>query len=84
MSELSNHIMHEIMAYEKFNGKKPAYLILADKEIANQLFAESYRFTMSTEGIDFKNPELFMGAKILHRKIWSYGGSCKWLLAGDL
>ena len=80
---LINTIMHEIMAYEKFNGKKPAFLILADTELKDQFFSEAYQFVMTTDGADFKTPGYFMGVRIIHKKIHQYAGSCRWMLAGD-
>ena len=77
-------IMHEIMAYEKFNGKKPALLILVDHEIRDKFFSEMYQFTMKTDEADFKTPGSFLGVPFAFRKIHSYGGSCKWMLVGEL
>lgn len=85
MSEtpLTNIIMHEIMAYEKFNGKKPAFLILIDTELKDKFFSESYFAVMKHDVLDFKTPGYFMGVKMIHKKINCYGGSCRWMLASD-
>lgn len=76
-------IMHEIMAYEKFNGKKPALLILVDKEFKDQFFSECYEYIMRTDGLDFKTPGQFFGVPFYWKKIHCYGGSTKWMLVGD-
>lgn len=76
-------VMHEIMAYEKFKGYKPALLILIDEEFKKKFFNEIYEFTMKTDGADFKQPGKFMGVKTVWENVKVYGGSCDFVLTGE-
>lgn len=80
---LSQVIRHEIMYYEKTYGKKPQLLVIADPELREEFFSESFPFTMLTEGADFKQPGHFMGVKFIWKNIHQYGGSCRWMLVGE-
>ena len=75
-------VMHEIMAFEKRNGKKPKYLVLVEKDFRDKFFAETYEFTMKTENIDFKTPGEFYGVPFIWKDIVCYGGAAKWMLIG--
>jgi hypothetical protein len=76
-------VLHEIMAYEKRTGRKPAVLVLIDREFRDRFFAELYEATMVHDSLDFKSPGQFYGIPFYSRDVWIYGGSAKWLLCGD-
>jgi hypothetical protein len=76
-------VMHEIMAYEKRLGKKPALLILCETEFREKFFSEIYEFTIKTENLDFKTPGEFYGVPFMWKEIWCYGGLPKWMLVGS-
>jgi hypothetical protein len=82
---ISEQILHEILYYEKNNGKKPSFLILVDKELRDQFFSEQYNFVKDhpRDDVNFKRPGEFVGVKFLWKNIHSYGGSAKWMLVGD-
>ena len=81
---ICNAVMHELLAYEKRQGKKPAMIVFVDKGFRDQFFSEIYEFIIKTNGVDFKEPGKFYGVPFCFKNITMYGGSCNWMIIGEL
>ena len=75
-------VLHEIMAFEKLNGRKPELLVLCDKEFKEKFFSDLIQLTWKDERLDFKQPGYFYGVQVVWKNIWQYQGSCGWMLVG--